>query len=130
MHLDLPGAGPFGDFGPAQTTLLLERKSLCVGIVPPCSPQKEAKHVYTMTLKAGICREVPSSAPWAGVHKEQKSPAGVTSPFPSKAPAATPKVLALGQEGVGGDLADWMTNKEGKGEADVPGATVTSKLPA
>lgn len=38
--------------------------------------------------------------------------------------------VALGREGSGGDLADWMTNKEAKAEADVPGATVASKLPA
>lgn len=42
-------------------------------MVPSLSPPKEAEHAHTVTLKTGICREVPSSPPWAQVQKEQKS---------------------------------------------------------
>lgn len=95
-------------------------------------PPPPAEHAYTMTLKTGICREVPSSPPWTWVHKEQKAPSGCHQPIAMQSTGCHSQGAGAGAGG-GGVIADWKTDgqmDEARAEADIPGTTTTSKLSA
>lgn len=97
---------------------------------PPSQSPEGSKHAYPVTLKAGICREVPSSPPWGWVHKEQKAPGGCHQPIALQRTVCHSQGAGSGAGAGRGWGGGRGCRVEDKSEADVPGATVTSKFPA